>query len=44
VVDLAMHPITTLQARGLTIHSLTELPLEEIFIAMTSTRKETSPC
>ncbi len=44
VVDLAMHPVSTLQARGLTIHSQTELPLEDIFIALTSTRKETSSC
>jgi ABC-2 type transport system ATP-binding protein len=40
VVDLEMHPLPTLEARGLTVHSQTELPLEEIFLAMTSTRKE----
>ena len=40
VVDLKMHPPSTLEARGLTLHSQTELPLEEIFLAMTSTRKE----
>lgn len=40
VVDLQMHPLTTLEARGLTVHSQTELPLEEIFLAMTSNRKE----
>ena len=40
VVDLRMHPEATLEARGILLHSSTELPLEEIFIAMTSTRKE----
>jgi ABC-2 type transport system ATP-binding protein len=40
VVDIAMHPTPTLEARGLRVHSETALPLEEIFIAMTSRRKE----
>ena len=40
VVDTRMHPEATLVARGLVVHSEIELPLEEIFIAMTSTRKE----
>lgn len=40
VVDMEMHPAPTLEARGLCIHSQTELPLEEIFLAMTSKRKE----
>ncbi|MES2468054.1 MAG: ABC transporter ATP-binding protein [Verrucomicrobiota bacterium] len=40
VVDMAMHPVATLEARGLQLHSQTELPLEEIFLAITSTRKE----
>ena len=40
VVDLELHPTPTLEARGLSVHSQTELPLEEIFLAMTSTRKE----
>jgi ABC-2 type transport system ATP-binding protein len=40
VVDLEMHPPATLEARGLILHSQTELALEEIFLAMTSTRKE----
>lgn len=40
MVDVVMHPASTLEARGLKIHSQTELPLEEIFIALTSTRKE----
>ena len=40
VVDLALHPPATLVARGLQVHSETALPLEEIFLAMTSQRKE----
>ena len=40
VVDLVVHPANTLETRGLKIHSQTKLPLEEIFIALTSTRKE----
>lgn len=40
VVDLAMHPPATLEARGCRLASQTELPLEEIFLAMTSNRKE----
>ena len=40
VVDMAMHPVATLEARGLQLHSQTVLPLEEIFLAITSTRKE----
>ena len=40
VVDVEMHPPTTLEAGGLILHSQTELPLEEIFLAITSTRKE----
>ena len=40
VVDMALHPLATLEARGLQVHSQTVLPLEEIFLAITSTRKE----
>jgi len=45
VVDLQRHPAATLETRGLLLHGLTELTLEEIFLAVTSnsstsTRKE----
>ncbi|MFN0126587.1 MAG: ABC transporter ATP-binding protein [Verrucomicrobiales bacterium] len=40
VVDLEMHPVGTLEARGVCVHSQTELPLEEIFLAITSQKKE----
>ena len=40
VVDLEMHPPPTLEARGLRLHSQTELSLEEIFLAITSKKKE----
>ena len=40
VVDLEIHPPPTLEARGLILHSQTELALEEIFLAITSNRKE----
>ncbi|MES2708415.1 MAG: ABC transporter ATP-binding protein [Verrucomicrobiota bacterium] len=36
VVDLEANPVETLEARGLRIHSKTELSLEEIFLALTS--------
>ena len=40
VVDLEMHPPPTLEARSLLVHSQTELSLEELFLAMTSKKKE----
>lgn len=40
VVDLAAHPVQVLEARGLTMHSQTELSLEEIFLAMTQQPNE----
>jgi ABC-2 type transport system ATP-binding protein len=40
VVDLLMHPPASLEARGLNLHSQTELPLEDIFLAITSKQKE----
>ena len=35
VVDMEMHPVPVLEARGLCLHSKTELSLEEIFLALT---------
>lgn len=40
VVNMEMHPPPTLEARGLRLHSQTELSLEEIFLAITSKQKE----
>ena len=40
VVDMELHPVGTLEARGICVHSQTELPLEEIFLAITSQKKE----
>jgi ABC-2 type transport system ATP-binding protein len=44
VVDLEMHPVATLNARGLHVYSQIQLPLEEIFIALTTKRRELQPC
>ncbi len=40
VVDMELHPAPTLEARGLRIHSQTELSLEEVFLAVTAQGKE----
>lgn len=40
VVDMQKHPLATLEARGLKLHSQMELSLEEIFLAITTNQKE----